>query len=168
MMSNNVFVEPHVRTNRFNGNPQARLFRPNYDIRREIVYDTNGKRVRFPNPNILERFQNVRQTVEQTQQMVNNLDNMPRPRHNQVDFENQNLPDPPNNNLIVPFANNEDNSISQVDLQCVVCFDHNRSILLIPCNHMPCCIGCIDTIIGIDNKCPTCRTPIENTTKVFL
>jgi len=49
---------------------------------------------------------------------------------------------------------------------CIVCFDPEQTIdklvRLHPCNHMQICRPCAQHIQQTTNKCPTCRTPIEN------
>lgn len=49
-------------------------------------------------------------------------------------------------------------------LACVVCFEAPREILLVPCRHVCCCKECADQL----ERCPMCRTPTTDFTKVFL
>jgi len=48
--------------------------------------------------------------------------------------------------------------------ECIVCMDAPRQILLVPCNHVDVCESCSEKI----EQCPSCRTPIESRSKVFL
>jgi len=48
--------------------------------------------------------------------------------------------------------------------ECIVCMDAPRQILLTPCNHVDVCESCSEKI----ERCPSCRTPIETRSRVFL
>jgi len=49
-------------------------------------------------------------------------------------------------------------------IRCIVCFDFDRSVVLIPCRHMICCLKC-----GNDTKtCPLCLTLVQERMQVFL
>lgn len=50
-------------------------------------------------------------------------------------------------------------------LVCVICLYAPKSILLRPCNH--CCV-CHDCAQHIKNVCPLCRTPVQETLRIFL
>jgi hypothetical protein len=47
---------------------------------------------------------------------------------------------------------------------CVVCFDQQRSILLLPCRHMVLCSACILQVTA----CPLCRCAFQSTVTVFM
>lgn len=51
---------------------------------------------------------------------------------------------------------------------CMVCFDHPKQAMFLPCNHFATCMGCADTIEKTTKKCPSCRTPFYHIEKVFL
>jgi hypothetical protein len=45
---------------------------------------------------------------------------------------------------------------------CVVCMEHPRNIVLVPCGHMALCKECCNTIITDQkNKCPMCCQAVE-------
>lgn len=44
------------------------------------------------------------------------------------------------------------------DTECIICFDEDKSVVLVPCGHYCLCVNCADRI-RYDN-CPMCRTPI--------
>lgn len=47
---------------------------------------------------------------------------------------------------------------------CAVCLDEPLSVMFQPCGHCACCVTCASAL----DKCPICRGPIVNTTKIFL
>lgn len=145
----------NLMTNHFGNSSQTRLTAPRLPRRQ-------SRRIRMPNspPDLSE----VLELVDDTRNTVNNLFTNPRHRRTRaIDFGNINVI-----NTIIPFTNKEDNSTKDSELQCIVCCDNSRCMLLTPCNHMPCCIGCTETIISTNNQCPTCRKNIEDTIKVFI
>ena len=48
---------------------------------------------------------------------------------------------------------------------CVICKEHTKSVLLMPCRHLCCCDECghLDVLI----QCPLCREPITERINVF-
>ena len=44
----------------------------------------------------------------------------------------------------------------QSKIKCIVCFNNNVDVILIPCGHISICKGCLDKVDR--NKCPVCRT----------
>lgn len=53
----------------------------------------------------------------------------------------------------------------QARVQCVVCMDAERSVVLKPCNHLVTCGKCTEQITGNgSNKCPVCRKQITDFT----
>ncbi|TNJ27037.1 Zinc finger, C3HC4 type (RING finger) domain-containing protein [Giardia muris] len=49
---------------------------------------------------------------------------------------------------------------------CIVCPTNPKDTLLQPCKHICTCSGCSSQLKG--QTCPLCRTPIDNTVKVYL
>jgi hypothetical protein len=47
---------------------------------------------------------------------------------------------------------------------CVVCMESKKTILIMPCNHLCLCFECSRSV---SDKCPMCRSPVENKIKVF-
>ncbi|CZT18498.1 uncharacterized protein RCC_04343 [Ramularia collo-cygni] len=48
------------------------------------------------------------------------------------------------------------------DKDCMVCYDKENPLALLPCNH-ECCTGCLDLMAaGYQTTCPACRTPLFN------
>lgn len=50
------------------------------------------------------------------------------------------------------------------DTDCVVCFERERDVVLLPCGHVVLCQQCMQSHFGIEVNppCPMCRTPIES------
>jgi hypothetical protein len=47
---------------------------------------------------------------------------------------------------------------------CVICMEHRRNIILMPCNHI-----CICSYCGINiPECPVCRTPVNSQMNVYI
>ena len=53
---------------------------------------------------------------------------------------------------------------------CIICFEpRNGFYVLNPCGHAALCEPCTYKIVtGNDSKCPNCREPIQNYTKMFF
>ncbi|XP_073822186.1 uncharacterized protein [Musca autumnalis] len=65
---------------------------------------------------------------------------------------------------VTPTANND--SV----LNCIVCLERTRNILLLPCKHICLCSNCADRIMderGI-KFCPLCRQDINQTLEIFI
>jgi len=55
-------------------------------------------------------------------------------------------------------------------LECAVCKENEKVVMVTPCNHMCFCIGCANAAIdkGVsDAKCPVCRGDVKEFVKVF-
>ena len=56
--------------------------------------------------------------------------------------------------------------------KCVVCQDHPKNVLVMPCKHMCLCIDCARSIVGNRNAqriiCPLCRCKITKVMDVFV
>jgi hypothetical protein len=64
---------------------------------------------------------------------------------------------PENCVAVVPIITNE--------IQCAVCQEHAKEILLEPCNHVCLCDSCSEKV---KDECPLCRQKIRSRKKVFL
>ncbi|KAG5895120.1 hypothetical protein JTB14_008557 [Gonioctena quinquepunctata] len=51
---------------------------------------------------------------------------------------------------------------------CVICQEHLKCILLLPCRHVCMCSECYSRLQLYSNSCPICRNDIENTMKIFF
>jgi hypothetical protein len=50
------------------------------------------------------------------------------------------------------------------ELNCIICMDKRKAILLLPCTHLNMCETCAPT----QQICPTCRAPITKQQKVYI
>ena len=50
---------------------------------------------------------------------------------------------------------------------CVVCTTAQRDALILPCNHLVCCAGCIARLAA-PATCPICRARVEQTVPVSM
>lgn len=57
---------------------------------------------------------------------------------------------------------------SNDDLDCVICQERTKCILLLPCRHVCMCSECSDMFQLYDNACPICRNHIEETMRIFV
>jgi len=55
------------------------------------------------------------------------------------------------------FGFEEEENGEEVD--CMICYDRPRSILLLPCRHCSVCSSCLRSLR--DERCPLCRSTIE-------
>lgn len=60
-------------------------------------------------------------------------------------------------------SKNEEN-----DRYCVICQEHIKCVLLLPCRHLCMCNECINTLQLYHNTCPICRSDIETTMQIFV
>lgn len=51
---------------------------------------------------------------------------------------------------------------------CVICQEHPKCVLLLPCKHVCMCLGCARELRYYNGLCPICRTDIENTMKIYI
>ena len=89
------------------------------------------------------------------------------------DKDNDNDKDEDKDNDVNNLNNIASNSHSDRFL-CVVCCEHPRSILLLPCNHYKLCSGCCEKIregyIKKNNGpvlCLICRSIVQGTSKIY-
>jgi hypothetical protein len=54
------------------------------------------------------------------------------------------------------------------DYRCITCLSNNRNSLLMPCRHLPFCIGCAHIHVRSSDKCPICRAHITEILNVFI
>lgn len=50
---------------------------------------------------------------------------------------------------------------------CCICYEKNKNILMLPCQHLIACRDCALRIQAESNRCPTCREPIEMIMECF-
>ncbi len=51
--------------------------------------------------------------------------------------------------------------------ECTVCMNKQADFVIIPCGHQCACENCLNKIQRGTNKCPICRTTIENICRVY-
>jgi hypothetical protein len=54
---------------------------------------------------------------------------------------------------------------SDVDAQCVICFEGVRDHLCLPCKHLCVCARCVSG--SSLTTCPMCRQPVEEIINIF-
>jgi hypothetical protein len=79
------------------------------------------------------------------------------------------IPEDEEVNPIVPVVVHEPEvvSVSIEGTSCVVCLDEPRTAFLYPCGHNCVCLDCGAKLKAQDQKCPICRTKIQDSVKVF-
>jgi len=50
---------------------------------------------------------------------------------------------------------------------CVVCWQNYKNVLMVPCNHLFCCLDCVRNPAGPTKQCPVCRADVESMTIVY-
>jgi len=58
----------------------------------------------------------------------------------------------------------DDQPKSKFDNSCIICYEHEKSVVLLPCKHLVCCTNCFSSLRG---KCPVDRSPISDKLIVF-
>lgn len=60
------------------------------------------------------------------------------------------------------------NSLSDVkdESLCIICLERLKCVALIPCGHVNCCVECSTSLSK--STCPTCRSQIKSTFRVYL
>lgn len=56
----------------------------------------------------------------------------------------------------------EDEIHCEDDHLCVVCLEHPRDEILVPCGHMVLCQQCCQSVMDSSNECPVCRETITD------
>lgn len=51
---------------------------------------------------------------------------------------------------------------------CIICFEHPRTRVFIPCGHVICCDTCAVRIFGETQRCPACNGHINQSFAVFM
>ena len=62
------------------------------------------------------------------------------------------------------FSDSDSDGESEQDItsQCVVCFQpRGVTMMFLPCQHCNTCQHCSDLLWQVDQRCPVCRSPIE-------
>ena len=54
-------------------------------------------------------------------------------------------------------------------MRCVICMSERKSVMLMPCNHVCVCAGCLELQLEHFGTCPLCMTSIQDhITNVFI
>ena len=64
---------------------------------------------------------------------------------------------------VTPFSKIKDEKTNHSELECVVCKENKKNIILKPCNHMAMCKTCSEKV----TSCPLCREPIRRREGVY-
>ena len=73
-------------------------------------------------------------------------------------------------NLLVKIFEIEDEQVVQENRRsdtapaCKICMDGDITMVLLPCQHLLCCVRCAEQL----KKCPWCRSTILGTLKTFF
>ena len=52
------------------------------------------------------------------------------------------------------------------DTKCKICYENRAKVLTMPCRHAVMCEACAQQLA--DERCPMCRSPIEDTIVIFF
>ena len=50
--------------------------------------------------------------------------------------------------------------------KCSICYEHDRTVVFLPCKHLCCCANCGK--VDVTLNCPICREDINSRMKIFL
>lgn len=62
---------------------------------------------------------------------------------------------------------NEGKANIDMDSFCIVCREHYKCVLLLPCKHLCLCQTCHATLRNYNRSCPICRKNIQRTMKIY-
>lgn len=51
--------------------------------------------------------------------------------------------------------------------ECIVCYDGQKNMLLLPCAHIATCVSCTSYIMHANKMCPVCRTKITQVMRIY-
>lgn len=57
-------------------------------------------------------------------------------------------------------------TVLKAALDCIICLDNQRDIILMPCHHLIMCHGCTGALK--DFKCPMCKMSIQSIERVYM
>lgn len=60
------------------------------------------------------------------------------------------------------LKNKKDTKTDDESIQCKICLENKKCIVLIPCGHSDLCMTCSNTISKTSKKCPNCRKNINS------
>lgn len=75
---------------------------------------------------------------------------------------------PPQRMVKQPSPRNGLRATPNRDLNCVICQEREKCILILPCKHMCLCSECKDELYRFHSRCPICRSYVHRTMKVFV
>lgn len=53
---------------------------------------------------------------------------------------------------------------TEIDSSCIICTESTKNTIMIPCNHVCCCVKCAKPL----KRCPICRTQLEDIQRVYI
>ena len=92
---------------------------------------------------------------------INNADNNDQDNINNIDNNNIN-----NNTDETNKIGGRGNIRSSEENLCIICYTESPCIVF-GCGHLCCCSSCYNKIKDKDNKCPLCRSPIDNVIRMY-
>lgn len=54
------------------------------------------------------------------------------------------------------------------ETHCVICLEHPKCVLLLPCKHVCMCLECARELRYYNGLCPVCRSDIENSMQIYI
>lgn len=61
----------------------------------------------------------------------------------------------------------DDTPTQDEEKQCLICFENQKKVVFIPCNHLSCCLACTKAIMKKQRECPVCKQHIADFQIVF-
>lgn len=59
-------------------------------------------------------------------------------------------------------------TVEDVSVECIVCFDAERTHALVPCGHLCVCKACVELILEQRGTCPLCRKVCAMAMRVYI
>ncbi|XP_076320906.1 uncharacterized protein LOC143230728 [Tachypleus tridentatus] len=108
-----------------------------------------------------EDFEEHEQHQETVEQLPVDLNPSKRKSLSRLRFEESDAEDNNGTHLYVKREREKEREL------CVVCQDHPKNVILLPCRHFCLCQTCRSAIIVLKRGCPICRQPVLDTLHVF-
>eukprot|EP00026_Physarum_polycephalum_P005587 Phypoly_transcript_05622.p1 GENE.Phypoly_transcript_05622~~Phypoly_transcript_05622.p1 ORF type:complete len:327 (+),score=42.47 Phypoly_transcript_05622:744-1724(+) len=64
-------------------------------------------------------------------------------------------------------ADEHHNTDDEPTKECVICYDGQKNMLLLPCAHIATCVSCTSYIMHSNKMCPVCRTKISQVMRIY-